>query len=51
MEDKEGKKSIKRVTTHGYYLRVKDPLAVLQHVKGVGSRGLRACRMMSIRCA
>ena len=38
VEDKEGKKSIKRVTTHGYYLRVKDPLAVLQQSAAVHAK-------------
>jgi hypothetical protein len=39
VDDKEtevgGKKVIKRVTKHGYYLRVKDPLAVLQQSAAV----------------
>ena len=38
VEDKEGRKSIKRVTTHGYYLRVKDPLQVLQQSAAVHAK-------------
>ena len=38
VDGKDGKKTIKRVTTNGYYLRVKDPLAVLQQSAAVHAK-------------
>ena len=35
---KDGVKSTKRVTTHGYYMRVKDPLQVLQQSAAVHAK-------------
>jgi hypothetical protein len=38
VEDKDGKKVMKRITTHGYYLRVKDALKVLQESAAVHAK-------------
>ena len=57
VEDKDGKKVTKRVTTHGYYLRGSNircrslSAVLLCMLRKEGWRGPHVCHMMCIQCA